>query len=741
MVPGSPYSGAKRLLIGSRFDAEGNFCLIITPEAETSPALLLTAPRLPHLPRTVKRHGAAAREHTMNDLFGGAKSPPPSQRGAKQRTEMNEDDYSAKDIEVLEGLEPVRRRPGMYIGGTDENALHHLVAEILDNAMDEAVAGHATVIDLTLDPGNTVTIRDNGRGIPIDPHPKFKNLSALEVILTTLHSGGKFAGKAYATSGGLHGVGSSVVNALSATMEVEVARNRVLWRQSYARGKPMTPLIEVGAAPNRRGTQIRFTPDEEIFGRLSFSPVRLYRLCRSKAYLFRGVQIRWKCDPSLLKNSGKEDIPAEATLHFPGGLRDSLADDIGETTLAIPQIWSGEADMKGDGQKEAQTGGRVEWALAWLDGADGFVHSYCNTVPTPLGGTHEQGFRAALLKGLRAWGEQRGNKRAAAITAEDIMGSLAAKLSAFVREPQFQGQTKEKLTSPEAVRLVESAMRDRFDHFMAGDPAGADNLLAYVIERAEERIRRREQKDTPRKSATRRLRLPGKLADCSSENAAETELFLVEGDSAGGSAKQARRRENQAVLPLRGKILNVASASADKLRQNQELKDLIEALGCGVGERFDIARLRYGRVIIMTDADVDGAHIASLLMTFFYRELPELVRRGHLYLAQPPLYRLTQGATSRYAMDDAELDRLMKSGFKKTGKIEVSRFKGLGEMPPAILKDTTMDPARRVLLKVLTPPEDRVRTGELVESLMGKKPELRFQFIQDNAPRAGDLDI
>jgi len=689
----------------------------------------------------------------MNDLFG---TPKPGARKAAQKSahkpaqtpatatlrngaaEPAGDAYSAKDIEVLEGLEPVRRRPGMYIGGTDEAALHHLAAEIIDNAMDEAVAGHASFIEVALEADNWLTVRDNGRGIPVDPHPKFKPMSALEVILTTLHSGGKFGGKAYATSGGLHGVGSSVVNALSERMEVEVARERVLWRQTYARGKPTTKLTNAGPVQNKRGTTIRFRPDPEIFGSLPFSPSRLYRMCRSKAYLFRGVEIRWSWADAA-RRGAKDDTPAEAVLHFPGGLADSLAEDINGATRVLPEAWAGLADLPA--AADGSPAGRVEWAVAWLEDADGFLHTYCNTVPTPLGGTHETGFRAALVKGLRAWGEHRGNRRAAQVQAEDLFAPMAAKLSLFVRDPQFQGQTKEKLTSPEAARLTETALRDRFDHFLAGDPAQADNLLAFCIERAEERLRRKDAKDTPRKSATRRLRLPGKLTDCTRENAAETEIFLVEGDSAGGSAKQARNRETQAVLPLRGKILNVASASADKLRQNQELKDLIEALGCGVGERFDLRKLRYGRVIIMTDADVDGAHIASLLMTFFYRELPELVRHGHVYLAQPPLYRLTQGAKSVYAMDDADRERRMKTDFKANAKVEVSRFKGLGEMPPAALKETTMDPAKRTLLKVVAPPDQRARTNDIVESLMGRKPELRFAFIQENAPKARDLDV
>jgi topoisomerase-4 subunit B len=679
----------------------------------------------------------------MNDLFGGPKSgrpqKPSSKPDAPKPAARDDEAYSAKDIEVLEGLEPVRRRPGMYIGGTDEAALHHLATEILDNAMDEAVAGHASFIEMSLEGDDWLTVRDNGRGIPVDPHPKFKPLSALEVILTTLHSGGKFGGKAYATSGGLHGVGSSVVNALSESMEVEVARDRILWRQSYARGKPVTKLVNAGPVHNRRGTTIRFRPDPQIFGAaLHFSPARLYRLCRSKAYLFRGVEIRWTCADAA-RRGAKDDTPAEAVLHFPGGLADSLREDIGTASRVLPEAWAGLADLPA--AADGAPAGRLEWAVAWLEDADGFLNSYCNTVPTPAGGTHEAGFRAALLKGLRAWGEHRGNRRAAQVQPEDFLNPMAAKLSVFIRDPQFQGQTKEKLTSPEAARLTETALRDRFDHFLAGDPAQADNLLAFMIERAEERLRRKDAKDTPRKSATRRLRLPGKLTDCTRENAAETEIFLVEGDSAGGSAKQARNRETQAVLPLRGKILNVASASADKLRQNQELKDLIEALGCGVGERFDLKKLRYGRVIIMTDADVDGAHIASLLMTFFYRELPELVRHGHVYLAQPPLYRLTQGAKSVYAMNDDDRERRMKSDFKTNAKVEVSRFKGLGEMPPMALKETTMDPAKRTLLKVVAPPDQRARTNDIVESLMGRKPELRYRFIQDHAKTVEEIDV
>jgi topoisomerase-4 subunit B len=641
------------------------------------------------------------------------------------------DSYSAQDIEVLEGLEPVRRRPGMYIGGTDEVAMHHLVNEVFDNAMDEAVAGFASTIEMEMKPDNVIVVRDNGRGIPIDPHPKFPKKSALEVILTMLHSGGKFGGKVYDTSGGLHGVGISVVNALSDQLEVEVVRNKKIYRQSYSRGEPTSKLKEAGTDNKGRGTTVLFRPDEKIFGKAKFRPEKLYKLARSKAYLYRGVEIKWKCDPELLTEGS--EVPAQEKIHFPGGLQDFLAQQLGGRPTITAEPFCGEAEFPGKK-------GRVEWAISWPVDEEAYISTYCNTIPTPDGGTHEAGLRAAINKGIKAYGELTNNKKITQAQGEDMLGGAIVVLSLFMRDPQFQGQTKDRLVNAEATRMVEAAMRDHFDHYLTGDPESSNKLLANIVERAEDRLRRKQEKEIGRKAVTQKLRLPGKLADCSSSANKGTEIFIVEGDSAGGSAKQARDRETQAVLPLRGKILNVASATLDKIKANQELSDLILALGCGSGSHYSEDALRYERIIIMTDADVDGAHIASLLMTFFYQEMPALIANGHLFIARPPLFRITIGNQTFYAQDEKEKEDILAKNARANSKVDIGRFKGLGEMMPAQLKETTMARGSRILLKVMIDDTDIEPTRERVEQLMGRKPEHRFTFIQEQtANRGGEI--
>ncbi|VAX19683.1 Topoisomerase IV subunit B [hydrothermal vent metagenome] len=633
-------------------------------------------------------------------------------------------DYSAKDIEVLEGLEPVRKRPGMYIGGTDSAGLHHLVWEALDNAVDEAINGHCNAIEVIIGDDGSVSVEDNGRGIPVDKHPKFKK-PALEIIMTTLHSGAKFSQKSYSTSGGLHGVGVSVVNALSECMTVEVKRDGHEWSQSFAKGLPLAKLKK-GRAVRKRGTKITFTPDASIFKKtVIFSKKLISDRAETEAFLNSGVTI-------VVKD---ERDGSTQTFHYKNGIRDYL------TKL----ISTKKAVGAGYFYHTQENGARVEVALQWTEGTETKIYSYANSVYTSDGGAHENGLRNALTKTVRAHIERTSGKgKPVSITSDDVREGLIAVLSVFIGNPQFQGQTKEKLNNPEVISIVESAIKTAFERYLLENPSTAEAIVGRIKLASQARMASRAAKDTVMRktSLSHRLTLPGKLADCSSTNPSNTELFIVEGDSAGGSSKQARDRTRQAILPLRGKILNVENATAEKLAANNEIKALVTSIGAGVGDVFDYSKLRYDKIIIMTDADVDGAHISALLLTFFYRYMPKLINRGHIYLAQPPLFRVELGKDSKYALDENGMNEILQKAPKNVKPV-IHRYKGLGEMPASVLKETTMDVSKRVLLKVTI--DDVEATDSAFTRLMGKDASARYDFLKENSAAfvssGGELDF
>lgn len=663
-------------------------------------------------------------------------------KNSNRKSSIKNSNYNASDIEVLEGLEPVRKRPGMYIGGCDQNAMHHMFCEVLDNSMDEAVAGYATCIEIEISSSGIISVADNGRGIPTDQHPKFPGKSALEVILTTLHSGGKFNTNVYATSGGLHGVGVSVVNALSEHFIAEVKRGGFVYRQEYAKGIPLNEIEKLKASKalacgiaGRAGTKISFKPDPEIFGNAMFDPIKLYSIANSKAYLYKGVTIVWRYNNYNVDDASEKLPPKFAEIHYANGIKDYVSRLVPKSVRLTEKIFYAEAEI------EAPKG-KVECAFAFNAVKDSNKHRYyCNTIHSPLGGTHENGFRAMIVKALKSYANFVNYKYFDKVTADDIMEDITLVLSIFIPHPSFQGQTKEKLLSKEAAKLVELALKDRVEHMLINAPQVSKMLLDQVFENANERLRRKVSREIQRKNPLQRLRLPGKLTDCNGSNIEDTELLLVEGESAGGTTKQARDRRTQAVLPLRGKFLNVVSNSDAKIDGNQEVSDLVTALGCGMGRNFDITKLRYGKVIIMTDADVDGAHICTLILTFFYIKMNQLLQDGHVYLVKSPLYRITCGGQQHYVYSDEEKLQLLQK-LPKNSTIEISRFKGLGEMTAKQLKETTMHKGSRTLYKVLLPndEESSADTQNLVTSLMGKKPELRFQFIRENANFESELD-